>query len=94
MARSLAVARLILGGMGGSDLPFLDAVLRALGGRRTFDLAGAHPYRFPPVAPDVLKGTNLAGGGSAQLLKVSVKTFLVDDATLARQLHELSDGCR
>ena len=60
-------ARLILGGMGGSDLPFLDAVLRALGGRRTFDLAGAHPYRFPPVAPDVPKGTNLAGGGSAQL---------------------------
>lgn len=60
-------ARLILAGTGGTDLPFLDGVLSALGGRRAFDLAGAHPYRFPPVAPAVPHGTALAGGGNRSL---------------------------
>jgi len=60
-------ARLILAGTGGTDLPFLDAVLNALGGRRAFDLAGAHPYRFPPLAPTVRHTTALPGGGSDAL---------------------------
>jgi hypothetical protein len=60
-------AQLILAGTGGTDLPFLDAVLSALGGRRAFDLAGAHPYRFPPVAPAEPKDTALPGGESGSL---------------------------
>jgi hypothetical protein len=57
-------AQLILSGMGGTDLPFLDGVLRALRGARAFDLAGAHPYRFPPAAPDVSQPIALPSGGS------------------------------
>ena len=60
-------ARLILAGTGGTDLPFLDRVLAALGGRRAFDLAGAHPYRFPPIAPGASQDTALADGGRASL---------------------------
>jgi hypothetical protein len=60
-------ARLILAGTGGTDLPFLDAVLGALGGRRAFDLAGAHPYRFPPLPPDAAQDTALPGGGRQML---------------------------
>jgi polysaccharide biosynthesis protein PslG len=60
-------ARLILAGTGGTDLPFLDRVLTALGGRRAFDLAGAHPYRFPPLPPGTPHSTTLARGGEAAL---------------------------
>jgi hypothetical protein len=59
--------RLIFGGSGGTELPFVARTLRALRGRRAFDLAGAHPYRYPPLAPGALNGALLPDGSSTRL---------------------------
>ena len=56
------------GGMGGSDLPFLAAVLGALGGRRTFDLAGAHPDLISAVVLFYGSGDADLAGSKAHFL--------------------------
>jgi hypothetical protein len=59
--------KLIFAGIGGPALPYLQAVLAALGGRPAFDLVGNHAYRFPPASPEVPSRSQATDGRLATL---------------------------
>ena len=59
--------KLIFAGVGGPDLPYLEAVLRALDGGRAFDRVGYHAYHYPPTAPEVAN-SSLSTSGTSQSL--------------------------